>query len=115
VTVEQRTGVKRTLTPVRPRDETTNDEFIAALRRLLRALSRRAGADLLTFHDMAQLDEELHGHMIDAVARLRHDPVLPASWQDIGNALGISRQAAQERFGKVGGIRRPVGQPGNWR
>jgi hypothetical protein len=108
-------GVKPTLTPGHPKRETTNEEYIAMLRRLLRSLSRRVGdADLVALGEMAGLRDELDGHIIDAVARLRHD-VQPASWAEIGRAFGISRQAAQERFGKVGGSRRPGGQPAHLR
>jgi hypothetical protein len=103
------------LTPDRPRRVVETTDYLAFVRRILRALSRRVGnADLDALSEMAALQDELDGHVIDAVARLRHD-VYPASWADIGRAFGISRQAAQERFGKVGGTRRPGGQPGHLR
>lgn len=36
------------------------------------------------------------------------------SWQQVGDALGITRQAAQQRFGGEG-IRRAGGQPAHMR
>jgi hypothetical protein len=101
--------------PRRRRREVEDDEYVAFVRRILRALSRRAGVDVVTLADLAALRDEVEGHVVDAVARLRHDPVAPASWAEIGRALGISRRRAWQRFGKVGGTRRAGGQPGEWR
>jgi len=85
------------------------------VRRVLRAAARRAGAgDLDALADLAALRGELDGHLVDAVAVLRHEP-WSYSWGEIGAALGVSRQTAQERFRKAGGSRRPGGQPGSLR
>jgi hypothetical protein len=89
-------------------------QYVAFVRRDLRALSRRVDS-VGTLAEMAALREEFEGHLIDAVARLRHDEDWPASWTDIGRAFGVGADAARKRFGKVGGIRRRGGQPGNWR
>lgn len=81
------------------------------LSRMLRAYSRHVGDGALhQLPELADLEEELHGHLLDAVARLRAEPWC-YSWAQIGRALGVSAQAAQQRFGKVGGARRPGGQP----
>jgi hypothetical protein len=48
------------------------------------------------------------------IAMLRHEP-WSYSWRQVADALGISRQAAQQRFRKAGGHRRPGGQPGSLR
>ncbi len=87
----------------------------AMVSRCLRALARHVGDGAL--HDLAELarlDQEVHGHLLDAVARLRAEPWC-YSWSAIGQELGVSAQAAQQRFGKVGGARRPGGQPGHLR
>jgi hypothetical protein len=107
-------GDKAALTPAPPRREVENPEFAAFVRRILRAYARRIGAgDLDALADLAQLRAELDGHLLDAVAALRHDHAY--SWQELAEVLGTSRQAVQQRWGKVGGARRAGGQPGNLR
>jgi hypothetical protein len=83
----------------------------AMIGRCLRALSRHVGDGAISdLADLARLEDELHGNLVDAVARLRAEPWC-YSWRAIGRALGISRQAAAQRFAKAGGARRPGGQP----
>jgi hypothetical protein len=111
-----RSGVRPTLTPKRSRRARENPEFAALFRRLMRAYTRRVGAsgDLDAVAEFARLREESEGHLTDMVAMLRHEP-WSYSWAEVGRALGISRQSAQERFAKAGGARRPGGQPGHLR
>ncbi len=111
-----RSGVRRTLTPRRRRREVENPEFAGLLRRLMRAYARRVGdeGDLDAFAEFARLLDEGEEHLVDMVAMLRHEP-WSYSWAEIGRALGISRQSAQERFRKAGGARRVGGQPGHLR
>jgi hypothetical protein len=113
---ERAPGVRRTLTPERPKRRKETSEFPGLFRRLTRAYSRRVGAegDLDAFAAYAKLLEEGEGHLTDMVAMLRHEP-WSYSWAQIGQALGITRQSAQERFAKAGGARRPGGQPGDLR
>jgi hypothetical protein len=112
----RRPGVNRTLTPGRRKREHETSEFPALFRRLMRAYVRRitAEGDLGDLGEFAELLEEAEGHLIDIVAVLRHEP-WSYSWAEIGDTLGISRQAVQQRYGKVGGARRPGGQPGRLR
>ncbi len=91
-------------------------DYLTFVRRVLRGAGQRVGsADIEALREMAALRDELEGCIFAAVAGLRNDPDLPASWEDIGKALGVTRQQAQRRYGAVGGIRQPGGQPGNWR
>jgi hypothetical protein len=85
-------------------------------RRLMRAYTRRVGlqGDLDAMAEFALLLGEGQDHLTDMVAVLRHEP-WSYSWAEIGRALGISRQSAQERFAKAGGARRAGGQPGHLR
>ena len=107
-------GVNRVLTPATRRREVENPDYAAFLRRILRAYSRRiAAGDLDALGDLARLREELDGNLTDAVAGLRND--WSYSWQEIADVLGCSRQAAQQRWRKAGGGRRPGGQPGHLR
>jgi Homeodomain-like domain len=84
--------------------------------RLLRAWIRRAGrdGDLDALAALAQHRDEVVAHLADMVTVLRAEP-WSYSWQQIAEALGISRQAAQQRWRKATGARRPGGQPGNLR
>jgi hypothetical protein len=111
----RRSDVNATLTPAGRRRAVENPEFAAFIRRILRAYARRAGrGDLDAFGDLARLLDEIDGHLADVIAMLRHEP-WSYSWRQIADALGISRQAAQQRLRKAGGHRRPGGQPGSLR
>ncbi len=89
--------VKRTLTQNRRRRVVENDEYTAFARRVLRAYSRRiAAGDVETLADMVGLQAELETAIRDAVIGLRG---FGYSWADIGARLGVSKQAAQQRWG----------------
>lgn len=74
-------------------------DFLAFVRRILRAGGRRVGNDgdefelgeLVAMHD--ELDEAI-AHAVD-LHRSRGK-----SWTSIGDSLGISRQAAQQKYGR---------------
>jgi hypothetical protein len=113
----RRSGVNPVLRPKRPKVERDNATYGEMFPRLLRAYVRRIGdgdGDLAALAELAALRDELEAHLVDAVAVLRHS-TRPASWTEIGMALGTTPQAAQQRYGKVGGARRPGGQPAHLR
>ena len=90
-------SVKPGLTPKRPRRRVENDEYAAFARRILRAYSRRiAQGDIDALGDMADLAAEIDITMGQAVTGLRAKGY---SWAEIGTRLGITRQAAQQRWG----------------
>ena len=92
-----RPAVNRDLTSRRPRRVTENDEFAAFARRVLRAWARRVAAgDIDAIADMAAAAAELDTAMRQAVAGLRGKGY---SWADIATRLGVTRQAAQQRWG----------------
>ncbi len=89
--------VKARLTPNRPRRQVENDEYGAFVRRVLRAYSRRVGdGDVEALVLLVGLAEEIDAAMAEAVKGLR---ARGYSWGEIGSRLGISRQAAQQRWG----------------
>ncbi len=89
--------VKRSLTLNRRRRVVENDEYTAFARRVLRAYSRRiASGDVETLADMVGLQTELETAIRDAVIGLRG---FGYSWAEIGARLGVSKQAAQQRWG----------------
>ncbi len=91
-------GVNSSLTPKRPRRVVENDEYAAFLRRVIRAYSRRvAVGDIEALTDMASIADEIDTAMRDAITGLRSRHGY--SWADIAARLGVTRQAAQQRFG----------------
>ncbi|MCZ7472761.1 hypothetical protein [Micromonospora sp. WMMC273] len=93
--------VKKTLTPHLPRqrrrDVVENDAFAAFARRIIRAHGRRvADGDVEALRDLVALSTDLDRAITDAVVGLRR---FGYSWAEIGQRLGISRQAAQQRWG----------------
>jgi hypothetical protein len=90
-------SVNPPLTPERPRRPVENDEFAAFARRVLRAYARRvATGDIDALISMTDLAAEVDTAIGQAVAGLRD---FGYSWADIGSRLGVTRQAAQQRWG----------------
>ena len=74
-----------------------NDEYVAFLRRVIRAYSRRVGCgDIEAITEMVRLAADLEDATCAAIARLRQ---FGYSWADIALRLGITRQGAQQRWG----------------
>lgn len=89
--------VKATLTRKRPPKAVENDEYAAFLRRVIRAFGRRiASGDIDALADATFLSGQLDTVIHTAVTGLRAKGY---SWADIGRQLGVTRQAAQQRFG----------------
>jgi hypothetical protein len=92
-------SVKRRLTAKRPRRPVENDEYAAFARRILHAYGHRiAQGDIDALEDMRDLAAEVETAMGQAVKGLRQQGY---SWAEIGTRLGISRQAAQQRWGHL--------------
>jgi hypothetical protein len=95
--------VKPALTPKprtkRSRREVENSEFDAFVRRILRAYARRvASGDIEALRSLAMLSSEVDAMTRLAVAGLKNGPY-KYSWSEIADRLGVSRQAAQMRYG----------------
>jgi hypothetical protein len=89
--------VKAGLTPERRRRQVENDEYSAFIRRILRAYARRVGdGDVEALALMLGVAEEIDTAIAEAVKGLR---ICGYSWAEIGSRLGITRQAAQQRWG----------------
>lgn len=72
----------------------------AALARQIRAMVKRAAeGDLETLSCLARVEAAVHAAQADAARALHDDFRQPYSWTEIARELGISRQAAQMRFG----------------
>ena len=95
--------VKPALTPKprakRSKREVENAAFDAFVRRILRANARRvANGDIEALASLSQLSSEVDAVTRIAVAGLRKAPY-SYSWSEIADRLGISKQAAQQRYG----------------
>jgi hypothetical protein len=74
-----------------------NNEFDAFVRRIVRAYARRVAAgDIEALTALHQLSSTLDAATADAVQGLR---AFGYSWADIATRLGVTRQAAQMRWG----------------
>jgi hypothetical protein len=91
--------VKTALTPNRAVRVRENDEYAAFARRVLRAYARRvADGDIEALTLMTDLADEIDTAIGQAVAGLRG---FGYSWAEIGSRLGITRQAAWQRWGRT--------------
>jgi hypothetical protein len=93
------TGPDNSSRPLRPRrrDVVENDEYAAFARRIIRAYARRVGTgDVEALTDMVALADQLDDAISAAVTGLR---ARGYSWAEIASRLGITRQAAQQRWG----------------
>jgi hypothetical protein len=89
--------VNDALTPKRQRPVTENSEYAAFARRILRAYSRRVAiGDVESLAHLISLSADIDNAIQDAVNGLRASGY---SWAEIGARLGITRQAAQQRWG----------------
>ena len=89
--------VNARLTPERARPVVENDAYAAFTRRILRAYARRiATGDIDALTLMTGLAGDIDTAIGNAVTGLR---AYGYSWTEIGSRLGITRQAAQQRWG----------------
>jgi hypothetical protein len=94
-------GVNTELTPKRrtgTRRYVENHDYAAFASRVIRAHGRRIAVDkdIEALPGLVYLSTQLDHAITDAVAGLR---VIGYSWADIALRLGITRQAAQQRWG----------------
>jgi len=89
--------VKGSLTPNRRRDLDENDDYHAFARHILRPYSRRVAAgDVEALALLVSLGTEVETATRHAVIGLRD---YGYSWAEIATRLGVSKQAAQQRWG----------------
>jgi hypothetical protein len=74
-----------------------NDQYAAFARRIVRAYAVRiAAGDVEALPGLLALSEEINTHVHAAVNGLR---AFGYSWTDIAARIGVTRQAAQQRWG----------------
>jgi hypothetical protein len=87
------------LIPKRARRLVENDDYAAFARRILRAYARRvADGDVEALIAMTGLAREMDAAISQAVMGLRG---FGYSWAEIDSRLGITRQAALQRWGQA--------------
>jgi len=93
-------AVKPGLTSDRRRRVVENDEYAAFIRRAVRAYGRRVSTgDIEALADLVALSLHLDRAVAEAVCGLRG---FGYSWADLATRLGVTRQAAQQRWGGRG-------------
>ena len=99
ITCGTRSDVKAALTPKRRARVVENDQYAAFVRRVIAAHSRRVAAgDIDAISDMTRMAAELDDAISQAVTGLR---AAGYSWAGIAARLGVTRQAAQQRWGRA--------------
>jgi len=88
-----------------------NDEYAAFVGRVLRAYARRiADGDIESLTYMTGLADDIEAAIRDAVTGLRD---IGYSWTEIGSRLGVTGQAAQQRWGTQPAINVPLTTDGS--
>lgn len=96
-TTSTQSHVKNGLTPGRDGRVVENTDYAAFCRRIIHAYTRRvADGDLEAFAELLNLAADFHHSITEAVRGLRRSGY---SWADIGACFGMTRQAAQQRWG----------------
>ena len=94
---DRKNTVNNHLTPRPARRVIENDQYAAFARRILRSYARRVSAgDIEALTGMTALAADIDTTIRLAVTGLREHGY---SWADIGHRLGVTRQAAQQRWG----------------
>ncbi len=77
---------------------TESDKYGRFVRRIMRAYGRRvADLDIEGLKGLVDLRSELDAQIKESAQQLQAQGY---SWAEIGRVLGVSKQAAQQRFGK---------------
>src|SRR6187397_246920 len=76
------------------------DDLIAAIRRVHSDVLDQLGDAVLAAEHLGDVADHLVGHFVDQARRSG------ASWTDIGRSMGVTKQAAQQRF-----VSKAAGEP----
>lgn len=88
------------LTRKRPKRFTHNPEFFAMVDRMIVAAGRRVGTgDVEDLQELAELSRTLDAVLQQAVLDVRESS--GCSWAAVGRAFGMTKQAAQQRWGRL--------------
>ena len=97
--LQDQSGVKGALTVARPTKYRDTTDFASMMRRMIRAHGRRvADGDIEDLAELIGLADELDNVIRDTIHHMRHRQEF--SWAAIASATGVTRQAAQQRWGR---------------
>ena len=100
VAEQDTSDVNSALTPRRPARKSRYVDaidFLGMVRRIVKAAGQRVGsADVDELQALVAIRADLDTAIVEAVRGLRRSGV---TWQDVGDVLGTSRQAAEQYFG----------------
>jgi hypothetical protein len=82
-------------TRIRTRRPVETSEFVAFARRILAAMGNRTAGNADHLGDLAALSADVDAQLLRSVQAARQEGY---SWAEIGSRLGVTRQAAQQRF-----------------
>ena len=82
---------------------------------MLNAINKRVRLSGLPALAEAVALREVLENVIDAGVDVCRSEAWAASWAEVGEATNMTRQSAQERWGSLGGARKPGGQPSSLR
>jgi hypothetical protein len=74
-----------------------NREYASFAIRVVGALGRRAAQDPDALPELRNVGDQVEYRMKAAIRELRSEGY---SWADVGHRLGMTRQAAQQRYGR---------------
>lgn len=81
------------------RREVETDEFLKFARRIIRAAGKRVGdGDPCDLAALVEVRKEMERVEVEAVRMMREK--YEYSWEMIGQDLGMTRQAAQQKYGR---------------
>lgn len=84
---------------MRRRERCENSEYTAFARRIIRAHGKRvAEGDPMDLAELVGLRDDMNQVIVDAVRAMRERHGW--SWAEISRELGVSRQAAQQAYGR---------------
>lgn len=75
-----------------------NFEFAQFAARVMRAMARRAGGDVELLPVLRDVQASIDTLMRESIAACRAEGY---SWAEIATRLGTTRQAAQQRYGRI--------------
>ncbi|WP_433467771.1 Clp protease N-terminal domain-containing protein [Spirillospora sp. CA-128828] len=78
--------------PTQPVDQVRLDDLITAIKNVHTDALEQLSSAVLAAEHLGEVADHLIGHFVDQARRSG------ASWTDIGNSMGVTKQAAQKRF-----------------
>lgn len=100
-------NVNQPLTRKRAKRDVSTEDYAAFAARMLRAYGRRvADGDIMDLQDLFEFREAVEEVVTAAVIDMKANGSY--SWAEIGKAAGMTRQAAQQKYGRSSSVTTPA-------